>query len=391
MSKAKGEAKHMIRIEQDGLGARVLPSHAYYGIRTLRASEKIPHGAGMPIHGELMKALACVKKAAALAHLESGTLPARISGLIVKAAEEVIAGQHARDIVVDWLQDPTGESLNMNVNEIIANRALELMLEDKGNYSILDPVRHVNRGQSASGVIAMALRVASHRLTERLIRSVDQLIGALVAKKSEIGSRPMPEGHQEQPGTPAWFSRRLDEGARQLQSGMERMAAANARLAASLTTANAGMEDAAIASKTLSHLRNTAQIGESIGNGNGAAKRNNEAFTRLSSAVRHLALNLSNLCSDIRLAASLQNLADSPEWISGKEVAASEALGQIAFQAIGFDHSLGLAAEAGMLDPGAIPPVVAYNLLESLTMMDKGVEAFATAIQSHAGRSASCR
>ncbi len=74
MSKAKGEAKHMIRIEQDGLGARVLPSHAYYGIRTLRASEKIPHGAGMPIHGELMKALACVKKAAALAHLESGTL-----------------------------------------------------------------------------------------------------------------------------------------------------------------------------------------------------------------------------------------------------------------------------------------------------------------------------
>ncbi|KHF36401.1 Aspartate ammonia-lyase [Paenibacillus sp. P1XP2] len=104
-----------------------------------------------------------------------------------------------------------------------------------------------------------------------------------------------------------------------------------------------------------------------------------------------MALNLSNLCSDIRLAASLQNLADSPEWISGKEVAASEALGQIAFQAIGFDHSLGLAAEAGMLDPGVIPPVVAFNLLESLTMMDKGVEAFAAAIQSHAGPSASCR
>ena len=383
----------MIRIEQDGLGARVLPSHAYYGIRTLRASEKAPHEAGMPIHGELTKALACVKKAAALARLDSGMLPPRIGGLIIKAADEVIAGQHAGDFIVDWLQDPTGESLNMNLNEIITNRALELMLEDKGSYAILDPDLHVNMGQSANGVIGLALRVASHRLSQRLIRSIDQLIGALFAKKADIGSWLLPEVVlQGQPGTPAWFSRRMEDGAGRLQLGLERIAAANSRLTGSLTTDKAGMDDEEIAAATLSYLRNIVQIGESNADDNGPAERNTEAFTRLSAAVRHIALNLSNLCSDVRLAASLQNANEHPgPIINGMELSASEALGQIAFQTIGLDHSLGLAAEAGMLDQDAIPPVIAYNLLETLNMMNKGVEAFATAIQSYAEQRASGR
>ncbi|MDR9854026.1 lyase family protein [Paenibacillus sp. VCA1] len=371
----------MIRIEQDGLGARVLPSHAYYGIRTLRASEKLPHHGGMPVHDELIGAIACVKKAAALAHAESGKLPVKMGKALIRASEEVIEGKHRREIIVDWLQDISGDSLNMNLNEIIANRALELILEDKGNYSVIDPVRHVNMGQTTSGVVAAALRIASHRLSQALIVSIDQIVGRLMVKKAEIDARLGPERLHWQPGTPAWIGRQLEEYAQQLRLDLERIAAADFRLTSGINAVRIGSDDELIGPKILFHLRQFAQIGAQHPAEVERSETNTEGFARLSSAVKHCALNLSNLCGDLRLAVSLQTPGQHPELFGSAEAAAGESLSQVAFQAIGFDHSLGLAAEAGMLDRDAIPPVLAHNLLESLKLMGKGVNAWVAAAQ----------
>ena len=151
------------RIEHDLLGTRDVPAEAYYGIHTLRAVENFPL-LGQPLHPELIAALALVKAAAARANARTGKLPARLAEAIIRAAEEVAGGTLREQFLVDALQGGAGTSANMNINEVLANRALELLGEAKGAYHLLDPLEQVNLEQSTNDVFPTALRVAALRL-----------------------------------------------------------------------------------------------------------------------------------------------------------------------------------------------------------------------------------
>lgn len=369
----------MIRIEQDILGARVLPAHAYYGIQTLRTVENCPRAA-VPVHIELIMGVASIKKAAAKAHLDLGTLPERIGNRIVKAADEVMIGKHAEDFIVNICQDITGDALNMNMNEVLANRALEFMLEDKGNYSLIDPIRHVNLDQTADGVMSSALRIAAHRLSQTLIRYIDQLIGCLLTQYKRADPPAEPENRQL--GTPAWLGGQYADSARCLQDDLKRLIAAASLLPADFLGAEhivpAPNASAEFTAKIGTYLLEITQISDyDYGFNDGInTVKSSDMFVHLSSALKHCAMSLSKLCSDIRLAVSQQTAPSKPDLNTNTELRAAEALQQIAFQAVGLDHSLFLAAETGMVDRNAVPPLIVHNLLESLKLLNTGIESF---------------
>ncbi|MDR0270508.1 lyase family protein [Paenibacillus sp.] len=371
----------MIRIEHDILGARVLPAHAYYGIQTLRTIENYPRAAA-PVHTELVMAMASIKKAAAQAHLDLGTLPERIGNLIVKAADEVMTGKHRGDFIVDFFQDVKSEPLNMNMNEVLANRALEFMLEDKGNYSLIDPTRHVDLAQNADGVISTALRIAAHRLSQTLIRSIDQLIGYLITECKQADRPAKPENPQL--GTPEWLGRHYVDSARCLQDDLKRLITASSLLQAD----NLGAEhivrlpntSAGFTAKIGTYLREITQISDYGFNDGINTVKSCDTFLQLSSALKHCTMNLSKLCSDIRVAVLQQSVPNKPNLNANPVLKASESLQQITFQVIGLNHSLYLAAEAGMVDRNVVPPLIVHNLIESLKILNIGIETFTLAI-----------
>ena len=159
------------RIEKDFLGEKQVPSHAYYGIQTMRAIENFPI-TGVTIHMELITALAEVKRAAAQANMDTHMLPKKIGEALVKAAEEVSRGRLMEEFIVDSIQGGAGTSINMNMNEVLANRALELLGEEKGSYFHCNPNNHVNMSQSTNDVIPTAIKIAAYRLSEQLIEAL---------------------------------------------------------------------------------------------------------------------------------------------------------------------------------------------------------------------------
>lgn len=155
--------KRAVRTENDFLGSKEIPKHAYYGIQTLRAVENFPI-TGYRVHEELIKALAIVKKAAALANMSVKRLNQKLGKAIVQAADEIIEGDWHEQFIVDPIQSGAGTSMNMNINEIIANRALELLEYEKGSYRTLSPNSHVNMSQSTNDVFPTAIHIATLNL-----------------------------------------------------------------------------------------------------------------------------------------------------------------------------------------------------------------------------------
>ncbi|MGZ4164384.1 MAG: lyase family protein, partial [Tumebacillaceae bacterium] len=176
---------NQIRIEKDLIGTKEVPKDAYYGIQTLRAVENFPI-TGIPPHEEMIRALAAVKKAAASANVEVGVLKQSIGEAIVQAADEVLNGALREQFIVDSIQGGAGTSMNMNANEVIANRAIEIMGGEKGNYMLCSPNTHVNMAQSTNDVFPTAIRVAALNLAKGVIEQLDLLRGALADKAQEF-------------------------------------------------------------------------------------------------------------------------------------------------------------------------------------------------------------
>ncbi|GIP21141.1 lyase family protein [Paenibacillus sp. J22TS3] len=372
----------MIRFEQDSIGVREVPSYAYYGIQTLRAGEMFPI-ASTPVHKEFIIALACVKKAAAQAHLDIGTLPIRIGSLLVKAAEEVIQGRHLEHFKVDFIQGSINDSLNMNMNEVLANRVLELMLADKGDYALVNPSFHINLGQTTNEVISTALRIASYQLSQKLTGTAEQLITALLAAAKQP-SKPHHQSKEPQTktGTKEWLMGQFEEAALSLQQDLDKLAKAASHVQAvrlSDAGANSGTElSHEFSNKAVAYLSKLTQIPLTVSQADKESPQDTDVFVQLSSALKLCALTLTKLCRSVRtVAASSQ--ADRGDWDQppGVQPEKAEALSQIAFQVIGFDHSIKLASEAGIIDRGAVQPIVAYNLIESLIILSRGMESFA--------------
>lgn len=380
------------RIEKDFLGEKEVPEEAYYGIQTLRAVENFPI-TGVPVHATLVRALAEVKKAAARANIDVHLLNHKVGQAIIDASEEVIAGRLADQFIVDSIQGGAGTSINMNMNEVLANRALELLGKAKGEYFHCNPNNHVNMSQSTNDAIPTALRIAAHWLADELVAAMDETIAAFRSKADSFDDVIKMGRTHLQDAVPIRMGQEFGAYASVLKRDRARIARASAELlyvnmgaTAVGTGLNAKPEYIRLVTEYL-----TEQLGLPVEPAEDLvdATQNTDAYTELSAALKVCAVNLSKICNDIRLMASgprvgLNELILPPRQpgssiMPGKvNPVMAEVLNQVAFQVMGNDHTICVACEAGQFELNVMGPVIAFNLLQSLQVLRRGLDAFRT-------------
>jgi aspartate ammonia-lyase len=379
---------HAVRYEHDLLGERAVPADAYYGVHTLRALENFPiTGTPISIYPDLVAALACVKQAAALANAELGLLDAGKARVIVEACEEVRAGALLGEFVVDVIQGGAGTSTNMNANEVIANRALELMGRDKGDYPHLHPMDDVNMSQSTNDVYPTAVKVALHSGIHRLTGAMAELRAAFSAKAREFGDVIKMGRTQLQEAVPMTLGQEFSTYAVMLEEDEQRLREAalliqeiNLGATAIGTGITAHPEYAALACRRLADIAGIPLVtaGNLV-----EATQDAGAFVQLSGVLKRVAVKLSKTCNDLRLLSSGPraglNEINLPAMQAGSSIMPGkvnpvipEVVNQIAFEVIGNDVTVSFAAEAGQLQLNAFEPIIAHSLFKSLTHLRHG-------------------
>ncbi|OAO89069.1 hypothetical protein AXX17_ATUG04870 [Arabidopsis thaliana] len=378
------------RIEKDFLGDKEVPLEAYYGVQTIRALENFPI-TGIPVHFELFSALAKVKKAAARANAATHMLPQPIADAIVQAADEVAGGMLADQFIVDSIQGGAGTSINMNMNEVLANRALEIMGHAKGEYFYCNPNNHVNMAQSTNDAVPTALKIAAYQLAHRLLDTLAYLHEAFLAKAAAFDDVIKMGRTHLQDAVPIRLGQEFGAYAAVIGRDRKRIASATAHLlAVNLgatavgTGLNAKPEYIAEVVRLLAEDLNIPLVSaEDLVD----ATQNTDAYTELSAALKVCAVNLSKICNDIRMMASgprtgLSELALPPRQpgssiMPGKvNPVMAEVVNQTAFQVMGNDHTICLASEAGQFELNVMGPVIALNLLQSLKILRNAVDVF---------------
>lgn len=379
-----------VRVEKDFLGEKEVQSDALYGIQTLRAVENFPI-TGLRIHTDLIVALAEVKKAAARANRDVGLLDGTIAEAIVKAADEVAAGQFHDQFIVDAIQGGAGTSINMNMNEVLANRALELMGGTKGDYARCNPNNLVNMSQSTNDAIPTALRIAAYQLVKQLLPVMKNLVDAFKEKSRQFDDIVKMGRTHLQDAVPIRLGQEFGAYARVIARDMDRIEKA----AAPLTSVNIGATAVGTGlnaspeyiEKTVAYL--TEQLGVTIQSAEDLvdATQNTDAYVDLSSALKVCAVNLSKICNDLRLMASGPRVGLSEIQLPPRQPGSSimpgkvnpvmaEVINQIAFQVIGNDQTICMACEAGQFELNVMGPVIAFNLLQSISIMKNGMDVF---------------
>lgn len=394
------------RIEKDSLGSLSVPPDAYYGVQTLRAVENFPIS-GVRVHASLIGALAHVKRASAKANAELKHLPRRIADAIIEAAGEVAGGQWAEQFIVDAIQGGAGTSINMNMNEVLANRALELMGYAKGDYFHCSPNNHVNMSQSTNDAIPTALRIAAYRSSEKLVATLRETCRSFARKAAEFDDVLKMGRTHLQDAVPirmgqefGAYGRVLERDIARIERAMEGLLAVNMGATAVGTGLNATPDYIrlvveALAADLALPIRSADDLVD--------ATQNTDAYTELSAALKVLAVNLSKICNDIRLMASgprvgLGELSLPPRQpgssiMPGKvNPVMAEVVNQVAFQVMGNDHTICLACEAGQFELNVMGPVIAFNLLQSLDILAHALDVFDRfALQGMAANRERCR
>ncbi|WP_042431623.1 aspartate ammonia-lyase [Streptacidiphilus anmyonensis] len=394
------------RTEHDLLGDREVPARAYYGVHTLRAVENFPiTGTPISVHPELVVALACVKQAAAQANKELGLLDARRADAIVRACEEIRAGHLHDEFVVDVIQGGAGTSTNMNANEVVANRALELLGHPRGHYTELHPLEHVNLSQSTNDAYPTAVRIALQAGARQLGTALSALADAFSAKAAEFAPVVKMGRTQLQDAVPMTLGQEFGAFAVTIREDVQRLAEA-ARLLLEInlggtaigTGLNAPDQYAALACARLRALTDLplATAADLV-----EATWDVGAFVQLSGVLKRIAVKLSKICNDLRLLSSgprtglgeinLPPVQAGSSIMPGKvNPVIPEAVNQVAFRVIGHDVAVTLAAEAGQLQLNAFEPVIAHSLLDSLAQLGSAcrtlTERCVTGITANAGR-----
>jgi aspartate ammonia-lyase len=380
----------VVRIEKDLLGTKEVPASAYYGIQTLRAVENFPI-TGYPPHPELIRAFGYVKKAAALANAEVGLLKKEIAEKIAQAADEVIAGGLRDQFIVDSIQGGAGTSFNMNANEVIANRAIELMGGEKGNYLLISPNTHVNMSQSTNDAFPTAIHIAVLRLGEGLKEVLKELIAALKEKEAEFDDVIKMGRTHLQDAVPIRLGQEFGAYARVIERDLARIS----RSLLAMLEVNMGATAVGTGLNALpQYIKRVVEIlaeetGFPLVNAENLvdATQNTDAYTEVSAALKILAINLSKISNDLRLMASGPraglNEINLPKRQPGSSImpgkvnpVMAEVMNQIAFQVIGNDHTISLASEAGQLELNVMEPVLVFNLLQSLSILQNGIRVF---------------
>jgi aspartate ammonia-lyase len=378
------------RIEKDSMGERQIPESAYYGIQTLRAIENFPISGLKPL-ATYVDACLLIKKAAAMANGRLGCIPQEISSVIATAADEILAGSLRDQFVVDVYQAGAGTSHHMNVNEVLANRALELLGDVKGNYQRVNPNDQVNYGQSTNDVIPTAIRVGgllaiAHTLDPALVSA----IAALDAKAIEFHTIVKSGRTHMQDAVPIRLGDSFGAFAQILRDHRVRITTA----AGDLTKLGLGGSAVGTGLNTHPEYRSTvAQIlGELIGQpltvapNLMAAMQSMAPFVNVSGSLRNLAADLVKISHDLRLMDSgpktgfkeiqLPPVQPGSSIMPGKyNPVMAEMISMVCFQVMGFDRSIEMAAQAGQLELNVMMPLIAYDLIHSIEILGNAIQA----------------
>ncbi|MCD6734040.1 MAG: aspartate ammonia-lyase [Burkholderiaceae bacterium] len=381
-------APQRTRIEHDLIGDRAVPDDAYYGVHTLRALENFPiSDTPISIYPELIRALACIKQAAAVANNELGLLDGERTRFIVSACEEVRQGRLHDQFVVDVIQGGAGTSTNMNANEVICNRALELMGRARGDYAALHPIDHVNMSQSTNDVYPTALKLACWFGIAGLVEAMETLRRAFADKALEFADVLKMGRTQLQDAVPmtlgqefSTYATMLGEDQHRLREAADLIREINLGATAIGTGITAHPDYAALVCRRLSEISGVQLITapDLI-----EATQDCGGFVQLSGVLKRVAVKLSKTCSDLRLLSSGPraglNEIDLPAMQAGSSIMPGkvnpvipEVVNQIAYEVIGNDVTITYAAEAGQLQLNAFEPIIAHSLFKSITHLRNG-------------------
>ncbi|MDD9309877.1 aspartate ammonia-lyase [Cytobacillus firmus] len=383
-------AKNSYRIEKDFLGSKEVPADAYYGVQTLRAVENFPI-TGYRIHPELIKAMAIVKKAAAMANMEVKRLYSGIGDPIVQAADEMIEGLWHDQVIVDPIQGGAGTSINMNINEIIANRAIEIMGHEKGDYSHCSPNTHVNMSQSTNDAFPTAMHISVLNLLDQLILTMESMHSAFLEKSKEF-SHVIKMGRTHlQDAVPIRlgqefeaYSRVIARDIKRIQQSKQHLYELNMGATAVGTGLNAIPKYIDLVVKHIADISGLPFKGaEHLVD----ATQNTDSYTEVSGALKICMINMSKIANDLRLMASGPRAGLGEISLPARQPGSSimpgkvnpvlpELINQVAFQVIGNDNTISLASEAGQLELNVMEPVLIFNLLQSISIMNNAFNTF---------------
>lgn len=378
------------RIEHDLLGDREVPNEAYYGVQTLRGVENFNiSGVSLNFYPDLIIALAQVKRAAAKANHELGLLDDEVASAIGLACYEIERGKYHFHFVIDMIQGGAGTSTNMNANEVIANRALEIMGKQKGEYKYCHPNNHVNLSQSTNDAYPTAIKLALYNNNIKLIDVLKELIASFDQKAKEFADVIKMGRTQLQDAVPMTLGQSFAAYASTLKDEVKRLEE-NAKLFLMInmgaTAIGTGINsDPDYADKVVNHLQDISGLKVENAKDLVEATQDTGAFVMYSSAIKRLAVKLSKISNDLRLLSSGPragfNEINLPAMQPGSSIMPGkvnpvipEVVNQIAFKVIGNDTTVTLAAEAGQLELNVMEPVIVQSIFESTEMLKSGMQ-----------------
>lgn len=400
-----------MRLEHDLLGEREIPQDALYGVQTLRATENFPIS-DVQLHEfpTLVEALASVKEAAALANCELGLLDKKTCNAIVAACQEIRGAEgsdgllegspslrssnrpsepsarHHEHFIVDMIQGGAGTSTNMNANEVIANRALQILGKSPGDYEVVHPNNHVNLSQSTNDVYPTAIKLAMHSSITDLQAAMGSLAGAFLRKGEEFSPHIKMGRTQLQDAVPMTLGQEFTAFAHTILEDVDRLGEAQALIreinmgaTAIGTGINAPRGYAESVRRELSRVTGIPLI---TAPDLVEATADTGAFVQLSGVLKRCAVKLSKICNDLRLLSSgpraglgeinLPAMQPGSSIMPGKvNPVIPEVVNQVCFDVIGGDVTVTMAAEAGQLQLNVFEPIIAYRLLRSMLTMER--------------------
>ncbi len=379
-----------VRSEHDLLGDRDVPAEVYYGVQTLRAMENFNiSGVTLRFYPVFVQGLAMVKMAAAKANNELGLLDDKLTNAIVTACDDIIKGKFHKNFSVDMIQGGAGTSTNMAANEIIANRALEILGHKKGEYEFCHPNNHVNLSQSTNDAYPTAVKIALMLNNKRFIDVLNELVESFHIKARDFRDVIKMGRTQLQDAVPMTLGQEFEAYSATLSEEVERLEQ-NARLFLEVnmgaTAIGTGINsEPGYSEKCIHHLREITGMDIKLAGNLIEATQDTGAFVMYSSAIKRLAVKLSKICNDLRLLSSGPrtglNEINLPPMQPGSSIMPGkvnpvipEVVNQIAFKVIGNDLTVTLASEAGQLELNVMEPVIVQSIFESVEMLKNGME-----------------
>jgi aspartate ammonia-lyase len=378
------------RTEADSLGKRKVPKDAYYGIQTLRAIENFPVS-GLKAPEEFIRAYVLVKKASALANMQVGWLDSETGKTIVKACDEVLSGKLMGQFVVDVFQAGAGTSFNMNVNEVLANRTLELLGKEKGDYRAVSPNDHVNMGQSSNDTFPTALHISVLFALKPLLTELDMLAQAL-RKLGRKNMRVIKSGRTHlQDALPVTLGQEFNAYATALEKCRRQIAFRSRALQeialGSTATGTGANTHPQFKQLAISEMNKMTKLELKAAKDPFEALQSRNAMVAMSSVLKELALELIRIANDLRLLSSgptaglaeisLPFVQPGSSMMPGKvNPVMAECLDMICFQIVGNDLAVALAVQAGQLDLNVMTPLMMHNVLQSIQLLANFLPAF---------------